>query len=150
MRFREFLSEVIQISLKSNPLLDAFMKEFNDETHPHPWSPRISIWKDKIMLEVSKWQGNIHISSIMSLEKKNSGNASECMKWLTDLADKHQVKLDLTVEPIKNAGAKEGKDLTKTQLKAWYKRHGFKVSGGDYMIREPKPLAEQEAKLREN
>jgi hypothetical protein len=101
----------------------------------------MAIWQDKMMAEISKWQGMIHISSIMSIEK-NQGNAREFMKWLTDLADKHQVKMDLTVKPLKNAGGREGKNLTKTQLKAWYQRNGFKKITGDIMEREPKPITE--------
>ena len=141
MRFKQFLSE-IKISLKSNPNLDAFMKEYHEHTTQHPWSPRMSVWQDKVMAEVSKWQGRIHISSIMSLEK-NKGHSSEFMKWLTALADKHQVTMDLDVHPIKNAGNKDGKDLNKTQLRAWYVRNGFKKVSGDYMEREPKSLTEE-------
>jgi len=118
------------------------MKEFHEQTIQHPWFPRMSVWQDKVMAEISKWQGRIHISSIMSLEK-NKGHSSEFMKWLTSLADKHQVKMDLDVQPIKNAGDKDGKNLNKSQLRAWYVRNGFKKISGDYMKREPKSLTEE-------
>jgi hypothetical protein len=121
-----------------NPALAAFLKEFDKGTTPNPFQPRMRVWKDSVGVELGRFSGMIHISSIMSFIEKNAGQASACLKWICDLADKHQVKLDLTVSPIKNAGAREGKSLTKPQLTAWYTRAGFVKGRGDAMQRDPR------------
>jgi hypothetical protein len=126
-----------KVMRENSQALDAFMREFYSETVAHPWARGIRIWGECMMLEVSVWQEAIHLSSIMSLTVKNAGNASRCLSWLCAKADSHAVDIDLSVKPIKNAGAKEGHDLTKAQLKAWYKRHGFSQLKGDCMLRSP-------------
>ncbi len=123
------------------PEIEAFMKDFDEETYQHPFARHLRIWQDSIGFEVKPWNGTIDLGAIMSFKSKGEGEASKALKWLTDLADKHGVKIELAVQPIKNAGA-EGKSLTKSQLTAWYKRNGFKSSGGEYMLREPKKLTE--------
>lgn len=87
---------------------------------------------------MSPFNSSAHVSSIMSFYKKNSGEASGALKWLTALADKHKVRMELSVKPIKNAGAEKGKNLTKAQLFAWYGRNGFKKTGQDDMERLPR------------
>jgi hypothetical protein len=52
-----------------------------------------------------------------NIMQRNQGKASSAMQWLTDLADKHGVDLDLTAEP-------QG-GLSKNELRRWYMRHGF-------------------------
>lgn len=138
--FKEFLKEAIKIGGGNarSAALQAFLDEFDKDTSPNPFMSRMGIWKESIGIELSAWQGHIHISSIMSFAKKNNGDASKALKWICDLADKHGVKMDLTVAPIKNAGAEKGESLNKSQLKAWYRRNGFVPVGGDNMLREPK------------
>ena len=136
--FKEFLTEItIKLGSNNSNALNAFLEEFDKETTPNPFFHRMRIWNDSIGFEVYKFDGSIHIASVISLDKKNSGNGSTGMKWLTGLADKHGVKLDLAVKPIKNAGAKDGINLNKAQLKAWYKRNGFISVGSDHMVRTP-------------
>lgn len=131
--------EVMKISTGGDKNLTDFMTEFREQTQRNPFLPRMGIWKESIGLEVSPFAGRIHLSSIMSFMKKNAGDASAALKWLCALADKHQVTLELMVKPIKNAGAREGKNLNKAQLTAWYKRNGFvKGNGFDHMERPPK------------
>lgn len=146
MRFSEFVREseepkkvlVLSSRNKNTAALEAFLDEFDKHTVPNPFFHRMRIWNESVGFELYKFDGMIHIGSIISFDKKNSGNASKGMQWVTSLADKHKVKMDLDVQPIKNAGAREGQNLTKSQLKAWYKRLGFTSSGGDHMMRVPK------------
>lgn len=121
---------------KNLPELEECLSEVFSESLPHPWARGIRIWDECVMFEVASWDGCMHLSSIMSLTAKNAGNASRCLSWLCAKADKHAVDMDLTVKPIKNAGASEGRDLTKAELKSWYKRYKFKVSTGDRMFRK--------------
>jgi hypothetical protein len=128
----------IKLGTKSDPeALKAFMADMRANTEAHPFARGMVIHNDSVGVEVSIFDGKIHLSSIMSFVQKNAGEASKTLKFLTDLADKHQVIMDLAVSPIKNAGAREGKSLTKAQLTAWYGRYGFKKARGDYMERPP-------------
>jgi hypothetical protein len=149
--FKTYLSETLRIKLaggNNDVKLEAFLRDYENGTEPHPFDRNMRMWNDSVGLEVSKFDRMIHISSIISFVKKNSGDASKALKWVCGLADKHGVKLSLIVHPIKNAGAKDGVDMTEAQLMAWYKREGFEVETGysdhdedvdsDEMIRFPK------------
>src|SRR5574343_468358 len=133
MKIKHLLTEARELT----PQQQAFMDEFKAGTMQHPFARHLRIWDESIGFEVSAFGDAIDLGAIMSFKQKGAGEASKALKWLTDLADKHQVPIDLAVSPIKNAGA-EGKSLNKAQLTAWYKRNGFKKAGGDYMRREPK------------
>jgi hypothetical protein len=113
-----------------------FRNEFFLGTHPNPLCHVEQIWKGAVALRLYvPWNcGQCFITRIRSLEP-GQGNASQALKWLCDLADKHQIKLYLRVEPF---GDKP--HMTKPQLKAWYKRNGFVLTGDlkDEMAREPK------------
>lgn len=146
--FKQYLGEtdgpkIIKLgdTSASKAKLDAFMREYENETTDHPFDHTMRLWDQTVGLELSTFNRAIHISSIISFDKKNAGQASKALKWLCDLADKHQVKMELIAEPIKNAGSRDGVSLSKSQLKSWYERYGFKSeSGEDYddeMIRFP-------------
>ena len=144
-RIESRLASVLSATLKlggsgnAGAKLDAFLHEFDSKTKPNPFMPDMGVWENSIGFELSKFDDAIHISSITSFDRKNAGNASRGLKWLCELADKHKVKLELFAVPMKNAGDREGKSLTASQLIAWYKRNGFVRDGDDYMIRNSKP-----------
>jgi hypothetical protein len=117
--------------------LDAFIAEYKQGTTPNPFAPQIRVWQDSIGIELSKFGKVIHLSFITTFTPKNSGSASKALKWLTDLADKHGVAMDLIASPVKHAGSDGGKNLSKAQLVAWYKRHGF-VGTASRMTRGPR------------
>jgi len=132
--FKQYLGETV-IKLGDNSAmkakLNAFMQDFESGTTDHPFDHTMRVWHDTIGLELSPFGRAIHISSIISFDKKNAGQASQALKWLCDLADKHQVKMELIAEPIKNAGSQNGVSLTKSQLMSWYKRYGFQPDEDD-------------------
>lgn len=141
------MQELLEIKLSAPPegtteRLNAFIKDFQAATRAHPFARHLDLWgtDDQLVgFEVSKFDGRIHLGAIMSFVEKGAGNGSAAMKWFTDLADKHNVEIELAVKPIPGAGATNKKSLTKSQLKTWYKKFGFVPSGGDdYMIRKPK------------
>lgn len=130
------LFEIAKPKLEKIPeRIKALIAELRSKTEPHPFDRGIRLYKNVGLDVENYWDTEAHLKSIMSFEEKGAGEASKALKFLTDLADKHKVPLTLDVEPIKNAGA-EGKNLTRAQLTAWYKRHGFVGSGE--MIRMPK------------
>ena len=96
-----------------------------------------------VTLELKPWDGGIRLSLISVPEQfRGKGYASKAMKVLTQIADKHGVKMTLDAAPQGDDG------LNKAQLFKWYERHGFhrlpytmqkKLS--DAMERPPKKLA---------
>jgi hypothetical protein len=61
------------------------------------------------------------LESIMT-EDVGQGYGSEALDWLCDLADVHGLRIVGQMERLGGDG------LTKTQLGAWYRRHGFAVT----------------------
>lgn len=144
----DFKIEPPKKDLELKKRLDAFMEELWAATRSHPFARGMRIWgdmeKDAVGIEAEEyWGTEIHLKSIMTFSDKNAGSASKALRFLCDLADKHQVLLTLTVSPIKNAGSANGKSLTATQLKNWYKKNGFVPTkkfnvDGKKMERQPK------------
>lgn len=120
----------------AKPPVNAMIEDCARQTQPNPFQPRMMVWQEKVGLEISSWQGKLHISSIMTFVDKNTGNASSCMQWLCALADQYKVVIELEPVPIANAGARDGVNLNKKQLRAWYARLGFQQAGA-MMIRFP-------------
>ena len=82
--------------------------------------------------------GNVRIKDLKTT-KPNQGYASKLLSQITDSADKHSVRLELTASPYGD----EKTRLNHDQLQAFYQRHGFVPEPGTdpalgYMIREPK------------
>lgn len=102
---------------------------------PHPFMPG-SIWIDEysITLDVRIWDGKIWLSNILTNEsERGKGYASKVLDSIIEIANKYKVELSLVPKPF---GSK--KSLTKSNLIAWYKRHGFKpIRNDDMMIYSP-------------
>jgi hypothetical protein len=65
------------------------------------------------------------------------GHGSKMLRSLCELADRHDVQLQLKVAPL---GAKPY-PLSADQLKDWYHRHGFR--GTKKLIRNPAPRSQE-------
>src|SRR5271170_6477459 len=127
-----------------NPALVAFMKDLWAQTTGNPFNNRERVWKEKAIIEARPFSGNIHLSFIRSVER-GEGQGSEGLKFLTGLADKHGVKIDLDAKPV-------GKGLNKGNLVSWYKRHGFNSVKGDdpsHLIYEPTKALKLGPKMKE-
>lgn len=72
--------------------------------------------------------------SWLSAADKGSGAGTEALKYLTELADKYEVvlQLDVGVGPRRRGGTPIGR------LKKFYGRHGFVLRGYTEMVRAPK------------
>lgn len=89
-----------------------------------------------IKLELAPFDGMVHISELVVLEgKTGQGYGDYILKKVTTEADKEDIVLDLIAKPIKMVGQK---NIPKSKLKSFYKKHGFVSEGGDRMIRQPK------------
>lgn len=108
------------IKLGSNPAkarLDAFMTELHELTGEHVFDARARVL-DNASIEVSSFDGSIHISDVRAIEPRQGGGTA-AMKFLCGLADKHDVKMTLTAKSYS-----EGRMSTQ-QLKDWYETFGF-------------------------
>lgn len=110
--------------------LDAFMAEYWGGTAAHPFSRGVSLYgSNVVMLEVNKFAGTIRLNSIQSNYEPGKGHATEAMKWLMGLADKHGVTITGTVKAF---GPKENRPTTK-ELLDWYLKLGFRKIRGSAM-----------------
>ena len=116
---------------KNEANLQAYFKEVFAKTKANPFDGKVRVYKDIGMFEIYKFRGMVHLSSIDSFEP-GQGYGNEMMKFLTELADKHKVTMDLDPKPYGN------KYLNTQQLKKMYKKFGFKNSEDYGMIRVPK------------
>ena len=113
--------------MKNQDNLKAFYKEFLESTSPHPFDSRTSIYDGSVTVELSPWPSNdsIHISHIQTLAPR-TGAANRLMEFLTELADKHEVVLDLVAKTT-------NEDLISTrQLITFYEKWGFTVDDDDF------------------
>ena len=124
----------------------AFMRDFHSLTDANPpiHGERIySKAKAIAAIELRVFDRAIVLSSIRTFERRK-GYGSMALDWLCTLADKHGVAITGTAQPYDSRIINDGKSggepkksiLEDAQLKAWYVRHGFKVSAL-IMRREP-------------
>jgi ADP-ribose pyrophosphatase YjhB (NUDIX family) len=104
--------------------LTAFMQDLWSQTYGNPFNNAERVWQDKAIIEARPFDGRIHLSLIRTVEK-GAGGGTEGLKFLTALADKHGVEIDLGAKPVGKGG------LNKSQLVQWYKRHGFNPRRGE-------------------
>jgi RNA:NAD 2'-phosphotransferase (TPT1/KptA family)/8-oxo-dGTP pyrophosphatase MutT (NUDIX family) len=114
----------------------AFMREFRSLTgpSPDPDNSKDRTWKDAVEIEAHMRWLRIQVESIRSLEQ-GQGNASKALDFLKDLADKHDVELE--VHPVPFGGGQ----LNQPQLKEWYTRHGFTLEDASTYVYHPAPEA---------
>ena len=116
---------------------EKFMKEFWDKTAPHPFDHTQRIYNNETILQLRPWRGgpggseSVHLNWIQALEPKE-GQGTRAMQFLSNLADKHQVLLDL------NAVPKGQNKMPVAKLKNFYRKFGFVSTPGDNMRRNPK------------
>jgi DNA polymerase III epsilon subunit-like protein len=135
----------VELDLKEKH--DAFMKEYHRVAPQNPMYPRQRYWymgeseeSDRhclVLTEVGPWDGLIHVASIHTSPKgecESKGYASKVMNVIVEIADEIGVALSLDPHPYgsKRLGVKD--------LKAWYRKVGFKPdrSRGGEWVRQPK------------
>jgi hypothetical protein len=129
------LREITRIQLgqprKNNTA--AFMDDYILITQEHPFNHKARIYNGAV-LEVYPMGNAVHVSDVMTTAPR-SGAGTAAVKFLTSLADRHRVKLEL----LAKAYSKDKKYITDTeQLANWYKKMGFHVD--DEFIEDPDDL----------
>ena len=126
--------------LKKHPRNFAFVMDFGSLTQQHPFNRDLRTYVmrhgDEIigaMFELTDGfnDGEMTLGYITS-NPRQVGAGSSALDWFLALADKHSITISIDIQPQGDRNLA----LNKTQLKAWYKRRGFKISG-DKGIREP-------------
>jgi hypothetical protein len=140
-------AEVLKVAKALLGSASGFMGEYNSKTHDNFVDPSMRVWSyadsdtgerlPLIMTELrkQKWDGKdvIWLSAIISPEKQGTGMASEILKMITAMADKHDVEIWLSPKPFGNVP----NALSASKLKAWYKRYGWVKGDMGTMVRYP-------------
>jgi hypothetical protein len=142
------MRELIQELHEAADPLKAFMSDWRGSSHPNPidGGQRMVGFKKSgwMLVELKIWDGTIHISWMQVVPgDERKGAATKTLTKLTKMADKHGVRMGLQAIPTGSPKISKGK------LKGLYRKFGFKVDHGDYMVREPQAVREQMETLLE-
>lgn len=127
---KESLNEDERNDISSREIIEKAIDEIHSLGYRSPFDNGVII-NNNVVVEVYAFDGYLHLSSIMSIEK-HRGDATEVMHKICEIADKYKVTIHLVPEPF---GL--GERLNKTQLINWYKKFGFKKEKYDVMKRHP-------------
>jgi len=125
--------------LKKHPRNLAFVSEFDSLTQQHPFNRELRLHAvqhgDEVCAGIFELtdgfnDGEMTLGYITS-NPRQVGAGSSALDWFLALADKHSIAISIDIQPQGDRKLA----LNKTQLKAWYKRRGFKISG-DKGVRE--------------
>ena len=133
MRIREIERIRLGNQADKQKKLDNFIEDYMMISSEHPWNPRVRII-DNTVIELSPFGGSVHISDIVATQPR-SGFATSSVKKLQELANKHNVKLELTAK----AYANDAERISDTeQLVRWYLKMGFVIE--DDLVDDPDDL----------
>ena len=120
------INEVIRLGKVDNSRALAYIDELYDVSQPHPFDNRKMILGGSI-IHVSPTRNNeIHLHDIQTMEPRK-GHATQAMKTLMAMADKHNVDIEL----IAKAYHHDSNYITDTEdLVGWYERLGFQIENG--------------------
>ena len=105
----------------------AFMDEYHSDSQEHPFAHTARILHGAVV-EASKDGNEVHIHDIRTTSPR-SGAGTKALKHLTNLADKHNVKLNLFAKAYSNSPD----HINNTErLVKWYEKHGFQHEEPDY------------------
>jgi len=107
---------------KTAPNIKGFMDEFYKNTNDHPFDSRTRILGNTTV-DLQPHSEGVHLSDIRSLAPR-SGAGTDALKYLTTLADKHNVPLDGTAKAYHPDKKYIGSNK---KLASWYADNGFKV-----------------------
>lgn len=113
------VDEVVRLKLgqvNTGPA-DAFVQDFIDISEPHPFNSKSRLLGGTA-IELSRFGNRVHISDIVGLQP-GEGKASQSMRLLISLAQRHNVVLELIAKAYRDDR------MSTEQLVQWYKRLGF-------------------------
>lgn len=119
-----------------------FLQDLESNTAENPDQPGQRLVNGKVGFELSKDpfdENTVHIENVRATEP-GKGSGTTAMKVVTDLADKHGVRMTLDAIPLDKGG------IEPEALQAFYKKHGFTPKEGGLIeghAMERVPVAEQ-------
>lgn len=112
-------------STKTKPASDRFLDELHSTTTGNPFNDRERIVGNVAGVHMSKINdGEVHLHDIRTL-KPNSGGGTHALHHIRKLADKHGVKITGSAK----AYSQNPDHLGQRKLNAWYRKHGFRITG---------------------
>lgn len=143
MRLHELEPRRLREAVDPDSPVGRFLDEFHATTQENWLNPRQRLVAGVagviVYPSVDDRRNGIHLSDIVSGDV-GQGHGSTALRFVTDLADKHGVTLDLVAKSYVRDR------LTTKQLLGWYARHGFvkgrgNAQDGYEMVRPPKGAA---------
>ena len=128
------LNEVaIKLTPRHNQNTRPFIEELWDKTKPSALGQG-RLYGD-VQITAEPFGGKIHLGDIVALGEKGQGEGTKALKFLTQLADRHNVVLQGTAK----AYSQDPDHIQDSeQHLAWYKKHGFKHIGANEIVYRPK------------
>lgn len=122
----------------------SFLEEFEEKTFDNPLNYRVRITNFRVTGEGKRdytasvklyrdGDEGVHIEELVAITR---GGGRKAMEFLTELADKHGVVLDLYASPLPGVRDQHLK-RTQKQLMAWYREFGFEgyLEPGEHRVR---------------
>lgn len=114
------INEVIKLGNNSYTSVKPFMWDFVDATEESPIGK--GRLYDDVLIDVHPFDGGIRISDIVAVGDKAKGKGTAALKFLTNLADRHGVKLSGHAKAYSQSPEHI---QTSERLLQWYQKHGF-------------------------
>jgi hypothetical protein len=109
------------------------MRAYWEATAPNPFAGPERVWQSCAAFEIKTFNNAVRLSCVRSFERQR-GKGSAALDWLCSMADAHGVAIEGSIEPVGQTRPR----LNKTELRRWYKRHGFTVAKNGDIRREPR------------
>jgi hypothetical protein len=133
LSFSSYINEVrLVLGRKPNgEKAEAFLKDFHADSQEHPFHHSARILHNAVV-HLSKDGNEVHMHDIQSVAPR-SGAGTKALKHLTNLADKHGVKINLYAKAYSNS---PDHIRSTGKLMKWYKKNGFQHEEPDPDERE--------------
>ena len=117
------LDGLMQRAKGVEPNRDAFLADFEKLSTPNPNEPATRLVNGNVSVDLVRDPldpNTVHLEGITALTKRE-GAGSAALRRLTDLADKHGVRLTLDAQSMDAQG------LPQNALEQWYAKNGFRT-----------------------
>lgn len=105
--------EILSLKSLKNKYNPEFEEEWYSLTQENPLNPKERIFNDAVKVEMQRDPNGGYYITLIST-KKEQGNASNALKTLTTLADKHNVRLSLVASAFDGSNNKTAHRLVQT------------------------------------
>lgn len=119
--------------------VQTFTEEYMSLTWQNPFNNRERVLNGETVafnVTASSWMPEtVSLNTIRSFSRGN-GEGSKGLRWILSLAEKHSVRVAVTIEPFGTTKPR----LSRRQLTSWYRRYGFQIFRGGHGVYYPETL----------